>query len=129
MTQHGEMSTSSTTVPSQENGSPQEVFNLQKEVMDKCLNIVQQFRVNRISKPRASLQLQQVIPHENTKEDSFILAYGSYLKMLNNFKQYQSGVARRISETGELLGNGQPDARQEEEGQFELGTPIAHPSK
>jgi hypothetical protein len=85
------------------------VFNLQREVVDKCLNIIQQFRAGKITKPKASLLLQQTIPHESLKEDSFVSAYRSYLDMLDNFEAYQNGAARRVSETRELLGGNQMD--------------------
>lgn len=79
MHQHGETSASSTILSGQERGSVLEMFNLQGEVVDKCLNIIQQSRADKILKPKASIWLQQAIPHESAEEDSFVSAYGSYL--------------------------------------------------
>ena len=97
---HGEAS-SSTTLPSQFEGSAgsSEASSLQKEVMDKCLDIIQQFRAGKVAKPRATLLLQQTIPHETLEEESFVSAYGSYLEMLDNFAAYQRGASRRVTDT------------------------------
>jgi hypothetical protein len=92
-------------------------------------NVSQQFRVDKFLKPRATLQLQQIIPHESAEEDSFVSAYGSYLRMLDNFEQYQRGAVRRISETREFLGDGQPGVQQGGVEQFELEAPITSSAK
>ena len=80
MSYHGEAS-SSTTLPSQTSGNTSEAVNLQKEAVDKCLDIVQQFRADKIMKSKATLLLQQIIPHETFEEDTFVSAYGSYLRL------------------------------------------------
>ena len=113
MSHHGEES-SSTTLPSQ---TTSEAVNLQREVVDKCLDIVQQFRGDKVTKSRATILLQQAIPHETLEEASFVSAYESYLEMLDNFESYQRGAARRIAETGELLGAEQPGPGEPREGE------------
>lgn len=129
MTQHGETPTSSATLPSQGTGSIPETFHLQKGTVDKCLEIVQQFRADKISKLKATLLLQQTIPHESVEEESFVSAYGSYLNMLDNFEQYQTGAGRRIDETRELLGGNQSGERRDGSEHPEQEAHIAGPSK
>ena len=105
---YGETS-SNATLPSQNSAGASEAPNLRKEVTDKCLDIVQQFRADKVTKSRATLLLQQTIPHETLEEDSFVSAYGTYLEMLDNFEAYQRGASRRIAETGNLFDGCQSD--------------------
>jgi len=107
MSQHGETPESSATRPSFDTGNTQETFGLQAEVISNCIEIVQQFRTGKITKPKAALLLQQAIPKNETDEDAYVSAYGSYLDMLNNFEWYRTGNSRRVDETQGLLGVGQ----------------------
>ena len=45
-------------------GSAPETVNLQKEVVDKCFDIIQQWGTDKVTKPRVTILLQQSIPHE-----------------------------------------------------------------
>ena len=71
--------------------------------MDKCLDIIQQFRGDKITKSKATILLQQAIPHESLKEASFISTYGSYLEMLDNFESCHEEVSVSNIETPLLL--------------------------
>jgi hypothetical protein len=52
-----------------------EVSEVQKQAVDKCTNIVQESCSGNISKPRATILLQQMIPHDDTDEESFMSTY------------------------------------------------------
>jgi hypothetical protein len=67
-----------------------EISEAQKQAVDKCTNIIQEFRSGNISKPRATVLLQQTIPHVDTDEESFMSTYKSYFSILDNFEQYRS---------------------------------------
>lgn len=69
-------------------GSKENQFGLEKEVMEACLNIVQQYRTGKTTKAQTTLQLQAAFP-EDTEENTYVMAYGSYLEMLNNFNSSQ----------------------------------------
>jgi len=129
MSQHGETQASSSTRPSLESGNTQESFRLQAEVISKCIEIVQQFRAGKLTKPEASILLQQSIPGENIDETTFVAAYGSYLEMLNNFEQYQTGNSRRADDTWEFLWNEQPNEQEPPNEQPDAGNVIVDSSK
>src|ERR1700679_659726 len=97
MSQNGEASSSETRPSSSSTFSP-ELSEGQKQVIDKCTNIVQEFRTGKVSKSKASLLLQQCIPHDNPDVDTFISVYESYFDMLDNFERYRSGNVERIDD-------------------------------
>jgi hypothetical protein len=95
MSEHGETPVSSITRPLQDSGGVQEeTYGLQNEVVSKCVEVVQQFRAGKISKPKASILLFQAIPQGQLEESAFITAYGAYMGMLNNFKHYRDSAAQ-----------------------------------
>ena len=94
MSQDGETPSSSAmrvTFP-----STSELSKGQRQIVGKCTDIVQDFRSGKISKPKASLLLQQSIPHDNSDESIFLSTYESYFGMLNNFEQYRRGNVKRV---------------------------------
>jgi hypothetical protein len=111
MSRNGEASSSATqpTFPSTSSLEPTED---QRQTIDKCTNVVQEFRSGKISKPKASLLLQQLIPHDESNEDAFMSAYESYFDMLDNFEQYRSGNLERINDVQRQLA-GTPGIRQD----------------
>jgi hypothetical protein len=90
MSQNGESSSNATrqTIPSAPSSEPTEE---QRQTVDKCTNVVQDFRSGKITKPRASLLLQQLIPRDDSNENIFLSTYESYFDMLDNFEHYRSG--------------------------------------
>ena len=102
MSQNGEAS-SSATRPTFASAFTPELSESQKQVVDKCTSIVQEFRSGQISKPKASLSLQQSIPHDDSNDDSFLSVYESYFNMLDNFEHYQSGNINRIDDVHQQL--------------------------
>ena len=79
---------SSATRPTFSPAYSPELSEVQKQTINKCTAIIQEFQSGNISKPKASVLLQQIIPHSDTKEDTFISTYESYFNILNNFEQY-----------------------------------------
>ena len=75
----------------------------QKQTIKKCTHIVQDFRSGNVSKPRASLLLQQTIPHENSDEETFSSTYESYFNMLDNFEQYRNSSLGHIENVRQRL--------------------------
>jgi len=98
MSQNGEVSTSSATRPSIPSYDASEMPEHQKQVIDNCTKVVQNFRAGRISKSKASVLLQRCIPHNNTDENIFLSVYEPYFDMLNNFKRYQRGNIGRVDD-------------------------------
>jgi len=77
-------------------------FGLEKEIIEACLAVVQEYRSGEITKPRATLQLQELFPG-TMDEPAFLEAYGSYLSMLDNFDKFrdnalQHGTAAGVAE-------------------------------
>ena len=102
MSQNGE-ALSNTTRPTFSSAFTPELTESQKQIVDKCTSIVQEFRSGEISKPKASLLLQQAIPHDDSNEESFLSVYGSYFDMLDNFEHYQDGNIGRINDVHQQL--------------------------
>lgn len=95
MSEHGETPASSITRPSQDSGGVQEeTYGLQNEVVSKCVEVVQQFRAGKFSKPKASILLFQAIPQGQLEESAFVTAYGAYMGMLDNFEHYRDSAAQ-----------------------------------
>src|SRR5271168_108605 len=91
MSQNGEASSSNATRPTVE---PDELQGLSEEqrrtvTIEKCTGIVHEFRAGRISKPRAALRLQQIIPHDDPDDESFLSVFEPYIDMLENFERYR----------------------------------------
>ena len=104
MSQNGEAS-SSTTRPTLSSAFTPELSEGQRQAVEKCTNIVQDFRSSKITKSKASLLLQQSIPHDDPDDDSFLSVYESYFDMLDNFEHYRDGNIGRIDEVqGQLAG-------------------------
>jgi hypothetical protein len=89
---------SSATRPTFSPAFSPEISKAQKQAVDKCTNIIQEFHSGNISKPRVTVLLQQMIPHVNTNEESFMLTYESYFSILDNFEQYQSANLQHIDD-------------------------------
>ncbi|KAF8801435.1 hypothetical protein BYT27DRAFT_7226801 [Phlegmacium glaucopus] len=122
MSQHGEASTSSATLSSVTPSSTAESSGLQTEAVNACINIVQQFRAGKVSKPKVSLLLQQAIPHKSVEEESFVSAYGSYLDMLDNFERYRTGNIQRIDATSRALAGEGSNEQQQADGRPDTKT-------
>src|SRR5271168_2990256 len=95
MSHNGEIS-SSETRPASSSAITPELSESQKQTVDKCTNIVQEFRTGRVSKSKATLLLQRAIPHDEHDEDNFTSVYESYFDMLENFERYQRGSIERV---------------------------------
>jgi hypothetical protein len=63
-------------------------------VVSKCVEVVQQFRAGKISKPKASILLFQAIPQGQLEESAFVTTYGAYMGMLDNFEHYRDSAAQ-----------------------------------
>ena len=112
---HNGENSSSETRPASSPAITPELSESQKQTVDKCTNIVQEFRTGRISKSKASLQLQRAIPHGDHDEDSFTSTYESYFDMLENFERYQNGSIERVDNVHQRLagsdGHGSPTGK------------------
>jgi len=75
MSQDGETLTSSFTRLSDPSASASQLPENQQHIIDKCTNIVQDFRAGRVSKSKASILLQQSIPPDETNKDQFLFTY------------------------------------------------------
>ena len=129
MSQNGEASTSSATRPSVPSYNTPEVPEHQRQVIDSCTSVVQYFRAGRISKPKASISLQQCIPHDNADENIFLSIYEPYFDMLNNFERYQKGNIRGIGEVQRQLGESSTDEQNVDHGQSADEAHVARASK
>jgi hypothetical protein len=103
MSQNGEAPSSNATRPTLAANTPPGLSETQKQTVDRCTSIVQEFWSGKISKPRASILLQQSIPHDDASEESFSSTYESYFDMLDNFERYRSGNAQRVDEVRQQL--------------------------
>ena len=103
MSQNGEGSSSSATRPTASSHEPSELSEEQKQTIEKCTNIVQEFRTGAISNPKASWILQRAIPHEGINEDQFLSSYEPYFNMLDNFERYQTSNVGRIEDIHQQL--------------------------
>jgi hypothetical protein len=90
--QNDESSSTSSSKPTEE----------QRQIVEKCTKVIQEFRSGKITKPKASLLLQQFIPHDDLNENTFISSYESYFNMLDNFEHYRSGNLGRINDIQQL---------------------------
>ncbi|KAF8802661.1 hypothetical protein BYT27DRAFT_7244561 [Phlegmacium glaucopus] len=129
MSQHGESSSSSFTRPSATVPSTPEISETQRQVVDKCTSIVQDFRSGKISKPKASVLLQQSIPHDNASEDVFLSTYEPYFDMLENFERYRRGNVGRIDSVQQRLASSLPDGQDDACEQQALETQSVGASK
>ncbi|KAF8808056.1 hypothetical protein BYT27DRAFT_7256580 [Phlegmacium glaucopus] len=123
MSQHGETSTSNATLSSETVSSASNRSGLQSGVVDNCIDIVQQFRAGRVNKPKASLLLQQAIPHKTVDEETFISTYSSYLDMLDNFERYWTGNVQRVNASSQIIAGGESNEQQPSN---EQPDPAAH---
>jgi hypothetical protein len=103
MSHNGEASTSNATRPTLSSVDPSELSEDQRQTIDKCTAVVQEFRTGKVSKSRASMLLQRSIPHDDTNEDQFLSTYGSYFDMLDNFERYRDGNVDRINNVHQQL--------------------------
>jgi len=85
MSQNGETALSFTR-PSVSSSAVPGISKSHRRIINKCADIVQEFRTGRISKSKASYLLQQSIPHDDANEDLFLSTYEPYFNMLYNFK-------------------------------------------
>jgi hypothetical protein len=111
MSQNGEPSSNSGE-PTLSSPNTSELSDVQRQTVEKCTNIVQEFRSGAISKPKASWLLQQAIPHDGVDESQFLSNYEPYFDMLDNFERYQSGNVERIDSIHQQLAGSaanQPD--------------------
>jgi len=85
-------------------------FGLEREVIDACLAVIQEYRSGEISKPQATLQLQELFPR-TMEEPIFLEAYGSYLGMLDNFDRFRDNALQRGTAAGnaEVSAPGAPE--------------------
>jgi hypothetical protein len=63
-----------------------EISEAQKQMVNKCTSIIQEFHSGNIFKPKATILLQQSIPCDESDENTFMSTYESYFNMLDNFK-------------------------------------------
>ena len=105
MSQNDETPSTSATRPSDPLSSTSELSNEQRQVIDKCTSVVQDFRSGKTSKSRVSLLLQQSIPHDDSNEDIFWSTYNTYFDMLNNFKRYRRGNVGRVDDVHQQIAN------------------------
>ena len=108
MSQNGE-ATSSFTRPSVSSSAAPGASEDHRQIVDKCTDIVQEFRTGRISKSKASYLLQQSIPRDDANEDLFLSTYEAYFDMLENFERYQRGNVGRIDDLQQRLDGSQSD--------------------
>ena len=82
---------------------PSELSDEQRQTVEKCTDIVQEFRAGSITKSKASWLLQRAIPHDDISEDQFLSTYEPYFDMLDNFDRYQHSNAGRIENVHQQL--------------------------
>jgi len=82
MSQNGETMSSSFSRPSIPSSTALGTSENQRQIVDRCTDIVQEFRTGRNSKSKASYLLQQSIPHDSANEDLFLSTYKPYFNML-----------------------------------------------
>ncbi len=75
-------------------------FGLEREVVKACLAVVQEYRSGEVSKPQATLQLQELFPR-TMEGPAFLEAYGSYLGMLDNFDRFRDNALQHGAATGD----------------------------
>jgi hypothetical protein len=80
MSQNGEASTSNATRPTLSTFGSSEFSEEQRQMVDKCTNIIQEFRSGTILRSKALLLLQRAIPHDSTNKDLFMSTYKSCSK-------------------------------------------------
>jgi len=129
MSQDGETLSSSFTRLSVPSTSAAQLPENQQDIIDKCTSIVQDFRAGRISKPKASILLQQSIPRDESSEDQFLSIYEPYFDMLNNFERYQKGNVRRIDGVQQHITESSPDKEDNANSQPTSDAVLVRPSK
>jgi len=82
MSQNGETMSSSFSRPSIPSSTALGTSENQRQIVNRCTYIVQEFRTGRNSKSKASYLLQQSIPHDSANEDLFLSTYKPYFNML-----------------------------------------------
>jgi hypothetical protein len=128
MSQNGESSPTSATRPTVSSLDSSELSEEHRQTVERCTNIVQEFRTGSISKPKASWLLQRAIPHDGVDEDRFLSSYEPYFDMLDNFERYRNSNADRIGSVQQRLSgspNGEPAAAEDQPNP----TDVARPSK
>ena len=135
MSQNGEASSSNATRPTVESDELQSLSEEQRRTVEKCTSIVHEFRAGQISKPRAALRLQQIIPHVDPDEESFLSIFEPYFDMLENFEQYRrgnmeqtNGVQQRLGESSSVAGQDQ-DNEHNERAAVDQTFPIGPPKR
>ena len=103
MSHNGEASTGEATQPTLSSLKASELSEEQKQTVEKCTNIIQEFRSGSVSKSKAALLLQQAIPRNGSSEEQFLAVYEPYFDMLNNFERYRSRNADRIDDVRQRL--------------------------
>jgi len=98
MSQHAEMLLNSATRSSPSSSTLPELSDTQKQIINKCTGIVQEFRTGKISKSKATLLLQQSIPYDSSDEGAFLSAFEPYFDMLKNFEWYHKGNVEQVQE-------------------------------
>jgi len=103
MSQHAETSLNSATRLSPSSSTLPELSDTQKQIIDKCTGIVQEFRAGKISKSKATLLLQQSIPYDSSDKGAFLSAFESYFDMLKNFERHPKGNIEQVQEVQQQL--------------------------
>ena len=67
----------------------------QRELAEACLAIVEHYRRGAVSKPQATVELHDAFP-PTLDQDSFVEAFGTYLKMLDNVDRFRDGAAQSV---------------------------------
>ena len=98
MSHNGEASSSNATRPTISTDDLQGLSDEQKQTVERCTGIVQEFRTGQISKSRAALLLQQTIPHDDFNDEEFLSIYEPYFDMLENFERYRRGNVQQTDE-------------------------------
>jgi len=129
MSQDGEPSSSSFTRPSVPSTSAVQLPENQQDIINKCTSIVQDFQAGQISKPKASILLQQSIPRDESSEDQFLSTYEPYFDMLDNFECYQKGNVGRIDGVHQRITESLPDEQDNANSQPTSDAVLVRPSK
>ena len=103
MSQNGEATSSNATRPTADADELSNLSEEQRRTVERCTGIVHEFRAGNISKPRATIQLQQTIPHDDPNDEAFFSIYEPYFDMLENFERYRRGNVEQADEVQHRL--------------------------
>jgi hypothetical protein len=78
---------------------------LQKEVLDACLAVVNEYRAGTYMEAVALLHIHAAFP-EDLDENMFIGAFESYVKILNNFDQFRDSTGQQGTDEGGMRSTG-----------------------